>query len=303
MSTMTKEYWIRTKKALKNGDNWWALIFHFPNLLLFSVFTMFPILFAIILSFYNWNVVEAPVFVGLDNFVDFFRDDKAITSLQLNILLILYSVPTAVIISFLLAVLINRKMAGIQVLRTMYYFPIVISLVSSAVIWKWIYSKNFGILNYGLDFLGIPPVDWLGDSQFALIAIAIVIVWKHIPATIIIYLAALQSVPTHLYEAASLDGAGYWKKMRYITWPMVANATLLLFILNMIWTFFGSFDAVEVLTKGGPYGSTEIIIYYLYEKAFIELKLGYASALGIVLFVISLLITWLQFSLKKRGDK
>ncbi|MEK3883243.1 sugar ABC transporter permease [Paenibacillus sp. PL2-23] len=300
---MTKEYWIRTKKALKNGDNWWALIFHFPNLLLFSVFTMFPILFAIILSFYNWNVVEAPVFVGLDNFVDFFRDDKAITSLQLNILLILYSVPTAVIISFLLAVLINRKMAGIQVLRTMYYFPIVISLVSSAVIWKWIYSKNFGILNYGLDFLGIPPVDWLGDSQFALIAIAIVIVWKHIPATIIIYLAALQSVPTHLYEAASLDGAGYWKKMRYITWPMVANATLLLFILNMIWTFFGSFDAVEVLTKGGPYGSTEIIIYYLYEKAFIELKLGYASALGIVLFVISLLITWLQFSLKKRGDK
>ncbi|WP_281885570.1 carbohydrate ABC transporter permease [Paenibacillus sp. YYML68] len=298
----SKGYYSQVRRAFGNRDNWWAFLFHLPNLVVFSVFTLFPILFAIVLSFYQWNVIEPPTFVGLDNYIHFLKDDKAITSLQLNILLIVYSVPTAVVISFFMAILINRKLAGIHLIRTMFYFPIIISLVSSAFIWKWIYSKNFGVLNYGLEWLGIPPVDWLGDDNVALLAVAIVIIWKHIPPTLIIYLAALQSVPKHLYEAASLDGAGAWKKMIHITWPMVSNATLLLFILNMIWTFFGSFDAIAVLTGGGPYGSTEIIIYYLYEKAFMELNMGYASALGIVLFVISLFITWLQFSLKKRGD-
>ncbi|MGG1684640.1 carbohydrate ABC transporter permease [Pseudalkalibacillus sp. NRS-1564] len=302
MSSTSEKYFTHMKKGFKNRDNWWALLFHLPNLLLFSIFTFIPIVFAIVLSFYNWNVVESPTFIGIDNFIKFFHDERAVTGLKLNILLILYSVPTAVIISFLMAVLINRKMVGVNILKTMYFFPIIVSLVSSAVIWKWIYSKNFGILNYFLNLFGIPSVDWLGDDRTALIAVAIVIIWKHIPATLIIYMAALQSVPKHLYEAASLDGASSWKKMIYITWPMVSNATLILFILNMIWTFFGSFDAISVLTQGGPYGSTNILIYYLYEKAFVELQLGYASALGTVLIVISLIITWVQFSLNKRGE-
>jgi ABC-type sugar transport system permease subunit len=194
-------------------------------------------------------------------------------------------VPT-VFLSFFLAVLINTTFPGYTVFRTLYLLPIVISFVASAVLWRFIYDPRVGPISELLSLFGVSGPNWLKDTTWALPAVSVVIVWLRLPLGIILYLAALQQINPQLMEAAEIDGAGPWAKLRHIIWPNVMPVTLLILVLTLRGIIFDSFDVVQVMTGGGPLNSTDILIRYIYDMAFAQLRLGYASALSTMLFII-----------------
>jgi multiple sugar transport system permease protein len=264
----------------------WIALFIGPNLAIFAIFTIVPILGAIALSFFEWDLMSPPVFVGLDNYFAIAADPKAINSIYRTAYLILIGVVPTVVVSFLLAVLINTTFPGIRVVRTIYLMPLVISFVASAVLWRYIYDPRFGPINTILSWFGIDGPAWLQSTTWSMPAIAIVTVWLRFPLGMLLYLAALQSVNPALLEAAEIDGAGTWIKLRHILWPNVRPVTFLVAIVSLRGILFDSFDVVRVMTDGGPIGSTDILIRYIFELAFSQLRLGYASALAAALFVI-----------------
>jgi len=284
----------RTRDAL------WALAFQVPNIILIGTFLAFPIGFSVVLSLTEWNIVSPPEFVGLRNVLRFVRDERAIRSLVANIWFLVLTVPTTLVISFLFANLLNRRIVGQKILRTMYYFPVIISLVSSGILWRWLFARDVGLINSALNVVGIPLVDWLYNTTTALPAVALVVIWRNVPLTLIIYLAALQDVPTELYEAADIDGARPMQKLVRITWPLLYRTTAMLAILNTIWVLLGSFDVINVMTGGGPAHSTSILIHFLYRKAFVDLQLGYAAFVGIILFLGVVLLAVMQSVVQKR---
>ncbi len=264
----------------------WIALFIGPNLTIFAIFTIIPIIGAVGLSFFEWDLMSPAVFVGLDNYLAIANDPKAINSIYKTAYLILIGVVPTVVVSFLLAVLINTTFPGIRVIRTVYLMPLVISFVASAVLWRYIYDPRFGPINTILSWFGIDGPAWLQSTTWSMPAIAIVTVWLRFPLGMLLYLAALQSVNPALLEAAEIDGAGTWIKLRHILWPNVRPVTFLVTIVSLRGILFDSFDVVRVMTDGGPIGSTDILIRYIFELAFSQLRLGYASALATALFVI-----------------
>jgi ABC-type sugar transport system permease subunit len=264
----------------------WIALLVGPNLAIFAVFGILPIAGAIGLSFFDWDLMSPPVFVGLDNYLAIADDPKAINSILMTAYLVLVGVVPTVIISFLLAALINTSFPGIRVVRTIYLMPLVISFVASAVLWRYVYDPRFGPINTVLAWFGIDGPAWLQSTSWAMPAIAIVTVWLRFPLGMLLYLAALQSVNPALLEAAEIDGAGTWVKLRQIVWPNVRPVTFLVVIVSLRGVLFDSFDVVKVMTDGGPIGSTDILILYIFDMAFSQLRLGYASALATALLVI-----------------
>ena len=264
----------------------WLLLFLGPNLILFTIFMLAPIGIAFGLSLYSWDIISPPRFVGLDNYLDIFGDRRAIQSTITTIYLVIIGVIPTVLISFLLAVLINTKIPGIRVLRTIYLLPLVISFVASAVLWRYIFDPSFGPINTILAAIGITGPPWLKSTQWSMPATAIVIIWLRFPLGMLLYLAALQGINPALLEAAELDGAGAWHKIRHIIWPSVRPVTFLVAIVTLRGVLFDSFDVIQVMTGGGPVGSTDILIYYIYDLAFGQLKFGYASAVATGLLII-----------------
>ena len=264
----------------------WAALFAGPNLAIFAVFTIVPIVGAVGLSFFSWDLMSPPVFVGFDNYVAIAGDARAINSIWMTGYLVIIGVVPTVLISFLLAALINTNFPGIRVIRTVYMMPLVISFVASAVLWRYIYDPRFGPINTVLSWLGIDGPAWLQSTRWSMPAVAIVTVWLRFPLGMLLYLAALQSINPALLEAAEIDGAGVWVKLRHIVWPNVRPVTFLVTIVSLRGVLFDSFDVVKVMTNGGPIGSTDILITYIFDNAFSQLKLGYASALATALFLI-----------------
>jgi ABC-type sugar transport system permease subunit len=264
----------------------WAALFAGPNLAIFAVFTIAPIVGAVGLSFFSWDLMSPPVFVGLDNYAAIAEDARAINSIAMTGYLVIIGVVPTVLISFLLAVLINTTFPGIRVVRTIYLMPLVISFVASAVLWRYIYDPRFGPINTVLAWLGVNGPAWLQSTRWSMPAVAIVTVWLRFPLGMLLYLAALQSINPALLEAAAIDGAGAWVKLRHIIWPSVRPVTFLVTIVSLRGVLFDSFDVVKVMTNGGPIGSTDILITYIFDNAFSQLKLGYASALATALFLI-----------------
>lgn len=264
----------------------WMSLFVAPNLAVFAVFMIAPIVMAVGLSFFQWDLMSPPRFVGLDNFSRIPADPRAVNSIVKTAYLIVIGVIPTVLVSFLLAVLINARFPGIRVLRTVFLLPLVISFVASAVLWRYIFDPRFGPINTVLSWLGVTGPDWLLSTDWSMPAVAIVIVWLRFPLGLLFYLAALQSINPSLLEAAELDGAGAWQRIRHIVWPSVAPVTFLVTIVTLRGVLFDSFDVIQVMTGGGPIGSTEILIKYIYDVAFSELRLGYASALATALLLI-----------------
>ena len=277
--------WQRARRG-RTDSPFWAFVFVGPNVVLFAIFIVVPIIAAFALSLFDWNLISAPRFVWFRNYADIFKDSRALNSIVKTVYLVFAGVVPTVILSFLLAVLINTKFVGYSVIRTLYLLPIVISFVASAVLWKFIYDPRVGPINELLGFLGIAGPNWLKDTTWALPAISIVIVWLRLPLGIILYLAALQQINPQLLEAAEIDGAGPLQKLRHIIWPNVVPVTLLILVITLRGVIFDSFDVVQVMTGGGPLDSTDILIRYIYDMAFAQLRLGYASALSTMLFII-----------------
>ena len=282
--------------------NWSAYMFLAPGLIHFLIFTLFAVSFAFYISFHEWNIIrpEKP-FVGLENYARLLGD-KRFHRAVLNTLTFLIGVPLNLSFALAVALLLNTKVRGQALFRTMFYIPVVTPLVVSAIIWRWVYQGDYGLLNYYLLKLGIigEKIFWLADPNLALPALIIMGIWTGTGSPMVIYLAGLQSIPEEMYDAAKVDGANAWQRLLYITIPLLRPTTFFLVITGIIYTF-QIFTEVYVMTNGGPLNRTTTIGYYLYVNAFRELDMGYATAMAFVLFAMIFIFTVIQWKYT-RGD-
>lgn len=264
-------------------------------------FTVFPVLMAVWISLQSWDLLTPPQFVGLKNYTEIlFHDAHFRQAVGNTVYFVLGQVPLNVAVSLFLAILLNQKLKGISWFRTAFYTPIVTSTVSVAIVWLWMLNGDFGLINWGLRFMGISrPPNWLVDPFWAKPALILMTVWKNAGYYMVMFLAGLQSIPESLYEAAEVDGAHSWRKFWSITFPLISPTTFLVTILLIV-DAFQIFDQVYIITKGGPSGSTETIVYYIYNHGFEWFKMGYASAMAWILFVIIFILTLLQFRLQRK---
>lgn len=289
------------RDRLFRDESLWALFFLGPNLLLFLTFTAFPIVYGLALSFVHWNVLEPWTFVGLDNYQRFFFGDPLAGKVIFNTLYLTIGVlPPSMALALLFAVLLNQKIRGLAFWRGVYYLPMVTSAVAIGVVWKWVLSKQFGLLNAFLGLFGVTPQDWLFNETLVMPALILVSIWGSLPLKIIFYLAALQGVSPEYYEAAAIDGADSWQKFRHITWPLITPTTFFLVVISIIGLMTGSFDLIWTMTKGGPLDASNVITVHLYRTAFVYFDMGYASAMAYLLFVIVLIVTIAQWISQKR---
>jgi multiple sugar transport system permease protein len=264
-----------------------------PNLILFTIFITIPVLLSLALSFTSWGLVGSPKWVGLKNYRELFKDPAVPQAIETTMEFLLFGVVPTVILALMLAMLVNVQFRGVTAIRTLYFVPAVVSFVASAVLWQWIYRPGQGIIDYLLYKLGFVGPAWLSDTHTALVALDIVGIWLSLPTAILLYLAALQRIPTQVIEAATLDGAGAYRRFRHIILPGCRNMTVLVVIVAILAFTNGSFDLVNVLTQGGPINKTTTLIYYIYYTAFNNIQLGYAAALSVLqllLFVVILAI-------------
>jgi multiple sugar transport system permease protein len=264
-----------------------------PNLTLFTIFIIIPVLLALGLSFTSWNLVGAPQWVGLTNYRTMIDDPQMPQAVETTMLFLLFGVVPTVVIGLLLAVLCNVKFRFVGVVRTLYFVPAVVSFAASAVLWQWIYRPSQGILDFLLSKVGITGPAWLSNTHTALISLDIIGIWLSLPVAVLLYLAALQRIPQHVIEAAMLDGAGPVSRLRHIIWPGVRNMTILVVIVSILSFTNSSFDLVNILTQGGPINVTTTLIYYIYYAAFNNVQLGYAAALSVLqlaLFAVILIL-------------
>ena len=291
----------RPRGRLHRRDWLWALFFLGPNLLLFLGFTLIPMLFGLGVSFFNWNMIEPPRFVGLDNYLQFFGGDPLIGKVVGNsAYFVLGALPASVLIPLGLAVLLDKGVTGTRIFRSIYFLPLIASAVAASTIFKWIYAKDFGTLNQLTGLFGIPRQDWLFDEKLVIPALIVVAVWQRIPLNIILYLAALQGVPRTLYEAARIDGAGAWAQFRHVTWPMVTPTTFFVIIITTINLMVGSFDMINVMTQGNPLNASNILVFNIWRTAFVYFQMGYAAAMSYILFAVVLGFTAIQWLLQRR---
>ncbi len=273
--------------------------FILPNFIGFAVFILIPVIFTLVLSVMKWDGFNAMQFVGLDNFKAIFSDRVFKAAFFKTIQYVFFTVLFTLVSALGLAMALNTKIKGRDGFRAAIFFPYVASMVAVGAVWKQLFEKNFGPINQLLRALGVDnPPGWFASSDWAITGIIIVSVWKFMGYYMLIYLAGLQDIPAQLYEAATIDGANKWQKFRKITMPMLTPSSFFVFIMLTI-NSFKSFDIVYVLTQGGPGTSTTLMVNYIYDQSFQYWNYGMASASSIILFVIVLAITIIQF----RGEK
>jgi len=276
--------------STKTRDNAAAALFIGPNIILYGLFVVIPAVAGIVLSFYSWDFVDAPKFVGMANFNAMFADPVVAQSVLVSLGFLLLGVIPTIAIGFLLANLVNAKMRGVSVVRVLYFIPLVVSAAVSSVLWAWIYQPQSGIFNQLLSLVGLKGIAWLSDTTWALPALTIMIIWMSLPLVIILYLAALQRVSEDLIEAAELDGAGPFRRLIQIVWPSVASTTILVFALELLNFIALPFEIALIMTQGGPINSTTTLSLYIYRQAFDQGKVGYASALSLLQFLMIVVI-------------
>ncbi len=276
-----------------------AYSFILPNFIGFTLFTLIPVIFAFILSFLNWDGANDITWAGLDNFKRLFTDSTFKIALWNTVYYSILTVPLTLVAALGIAVLLNKKIAGRNIFRTIFFFPYVASLVAVAVVWNMIFNPSMGVVNEFLRSLGMAnPPGWTSSTTWAMPVIIFVSMWKNMGYYMVIYLAALQAIPKDLYEAASIDGATSWQQFKNVTVPMLTPTTFFVSIMLTI-SCFKVFDLVYMMTAGGPGRSTTVLVSHIYNTAFKEFSYGYSSAISMVLFAIVLVITVIQF----RGEK
>ncbi len=279
-------------------------LFLLPAFAVLLLFFFIPFVQTIFLSFKDYtDSIYNPAFVGLANYVQLFKSPLFYQVLGNTFLYLFIAVPFLVIFPLFLAILINQKIRMVTTYKLLIYFPVIISIVVAAIAFKWLYAGE-GFLNYFISLFNIPPIGWLTDANFALMSVAFVTIWKGVGYYMMIYLAALMSVPQELYEASEVDGAGFFTKHFVVTIPHIMPTIMLVSTISAI-SAMKVFAEIYVMTKGGPLNSSKTIVYYIYERAFENLDLGYASALSVVLLVIVMIFSLINifcFEKNKYGD-
>jgi multiple sugar transport system permease protein len=295
---------VRTAGTRAFSPGW---LFVAPALLAIGLFFLLPVVAALFLSFTDFDIyalrtLENARIVGLDNYVALLRDPLFWTALRNTLYFVLLGGPLSVAVSLGAALLVSARLVRFKgFFRTVYFAPVVTTLVAVAVVWRYIYHPRFGLLNYALGFLGIDPIDWLGDPVWAMPSIILLAVWKNFGYNMVIFIAGLQAIPDYLYEAAELDGAGPWQRFRHVTLPSLAPTFLFVGLLTMI-GYFQLFAEPYVMTQGGPLHATYSVVLFMYEQGFRWWNMGFAAAIAFVLFLIILGATLLQLRLQPRGE-
>ena len=282
---------LRTNQQRETFFGW---LFALPAIIGFVVFDIGPMVASVLISFTEWNGVTPPKWVGLSNYEEImFRDDLFMLSLRITTIFAFVSIPLNLVTGFLLALLLNQKIRGQALMRTLYYLPSIVPLVAVAALWRWIFLKRFGLLDIGLAMMGIQAPDWLGDPQWVLPAFIVMGLWG-VGGGMLINLAGLQGIPTDLYDAASIDGANALQRLINVTIPMMTP----LILFNLVMGIIGGlqvFVVACVMTGGGPSNASLFYMLHLYRNAFEYFRLGYGSSLALILFLYIIVLSALVF--------
>ncbi len=289
----------RFRRALTSGG------FLLPNVVLLMLFLIVPLVGAFIISFQKLGPLSPGQFLAFNNYLDLARDTVFWQSLRNTLIFTVCTVPVSMAIGFALALLLNSVMPGRAIYRTIIFLPLVISGVATGVLGTWMFDQNNGLINKLIAEVGLPAPQWQSGGGWALSSVIVVTIWQRVGFSMLIYLAGLQGISPEVNEAASIDGASFWQRTRRITFPLVGPSTFFLLIMNVIYSF-QVFDTVWAMTRGGPGYSTTMIVTYAYRTSFDEhgpQQLGYGAAVGVVIYLIALLYTAVQWRTNRGRDQ
>lgn len=270
-----------------------AWIFLLPELLLLAVFVVLPVFMSLQYGFTKYDVLSPARWIGIRNYVKLLHDDLFWKSLRNTLYFSGVTIPIELAIGLILALLLNTKIFLRGFFRSAYFLPVVTPIIATAMVWNFLYNPSAGIFNYFLSSLGLPTQNWLTDPKLAMPSVMAMSIWHEVGFEMIVFLAALQGIPSHLYEAAKLDGAGKWRCFWHITIPCLKPAFLFVSVMLTIYSF-QIFGQIYVMTAGGPANATITVVYNIYMKAFQYLKMGYAASMALVLFVVIFMISFMN---------
>lgn len=277
----------------------WIAVFLLPSLIGLGLFKLLPILCSMVLTLFRWDLLTPPQFVFMQNFNNLIADEVFWSSLAHTLYYIAGYVPMVIVVGLALALVMNQRLKGVVIFRTAYFIPVVSSWAAVALLWKWIFNPRFGLLNYILGLIGIYGPSWIFDPLWAMPAIIITSVWKDLGFIMTLFLAGLQGIPEIYYNAASIDGAGSVRKFFAVTVPLLSPTTFFALTISLIHSF-QVFDQVWIMTQGGPAGATAVLVEQIYKNATAYNRMGYASALSWVLFLLVFSVTGLQMIIQRK---
>lgn len=286
------------KIRLKRKGSVW--IFVFPALIPLVVFWIYPILNSVYISFTDWDYMSPSYhFVAFDNFKALFQDQRFYDALWNTVVFTVGTLVPTIVFGLILALLLQKSCKGSGFIKFILFSPWITPTVAVSIVWTWIYNPDSGIANTILQFFRLPALQWMKSSQTAMLAVVIVTVWKSLGYAMIFYLSALEKVPGELYEASGMDGANRWQRFRDVTIPCISPTTFFLMIITMV-NSLQAYDQIQILTQGGPSGSTRTLLYMYYQLGFEEFNMGQATAVAIVLILITVAFSVLQFAGSKK---
>lgn len=289
---------MKKKLTLRKIGSVW--LFVIPALIPLIVFWIYPILRSIYISFTDWDYMSPTYqFVFLDNFKALFKDQRFYDALWNTVVFTLGTLIPTIVLGLLLALLLQKSFKGSGLIKFILFSPWITPTVAVSIVWTWIYEPNNGIANAILKFFGLPGLQWIKSSQTAMLAVIVVTVWKSLGYAMIFYLSALEKVPKELYEASGMDGAKSWQRFCDVTIPCISPTTFFLMIITMV-NSLQAYDQIQILTQGGPSGSTRTLLYMYYQLGFEEFNMGQATAVAIVLILITVLLSVVQFTGSKK---
>lgn len=277
-----------------------AWLFLAPSLVLFAIFTAIPVISAFFISFTQWNLFNEVTWVGLGNYLELAKDEIFAKVLGNTAYFVLVSVPVQIVLALACALVLNRGIKGQTFFRVVYFLPVVTSTIAAALVWAWLFNSNFGLINAALSLVGVTDLPkWMGSTRWAMPAIIIVSIWQNLGYAMVLFLAGLQNIGKDVHDAAALDGATGWDRFWHITLPLLSPTTFFVLVISIIGSF-QVFELVLVMTKAGPANATNTLVYYIYQNGFQFYQMGYASAAAMVLFLIVLAFTLVQYKLQRR---
>lgn len=286
--------WQQRLYRIMNSEAFVAFLFLLIPVLFLTALKIYPVFYNLYLSFTRYELFEAPRWVGLRNYEYVFTNDVTRQSIGNTLLFTIEAVPLGTALALTIAKLLNQSIRGRVFLRTLYYLPVISSVVVSAMIWRWIYSPQNGLLNYFIGILGLPPQNWLNDPNLALISLVIVTIWGSIGSNMIIFLAGLQDIPDDILEAAKVDGANSLQSFLFITVPLM-RPVILFVVVTFTIGIFRNFGLIFMLTQGGPFNRTSTMVWEVYQNVFGYLRLGRGAAISMVMLAIVLALTAFSF--------
>ena len=287
---------LKTKRRNEGRE---AFLFLLPNFIGFLVFTLIPIIAVIVISLLEWDFINTPTFVGLSNYSLLFQDPQFGKIMGNTLLFTVYTVPLNMILGLFLAILLNQKLKGKAIFRTFVFAPYIACTTAVAILWKWMYNDQFGLIPYAFKALGLASPRFLSDPNVVMTSIAIMTIWKSVGYNVVMFLAGLQGISPSYYEAADIDGANSWQKIFKITLPMLSPTTFFLLVMAVV-SSFQVFEQTYILTSGGPSYASTTLVYYLYQYGFVWHKFGISSALSLILFIFVFAVTVVQMAFEKR---